>query len=56
MITIAEKLAKGCQYVQIDLYDVSEKIYFGEITLHHGSGWERFNPQKHDKIYVRILY
>ena len=55
MIVIAEKLASEFNYVRIDLYNCNEKIYFGEITLHHGSGWERFTPLKYDKYYGEKL-
>ena len=51
MNKIAETLAKDFGYVRIDLYNLNGAIYFGEITLHHGSGWERFNPQKFDDVY-----
>lgn len=51
MIKIAEILAEDFNYARIDLYNLDGAIYFGEITLHHGSGWERFSPQKFDNFY-----
>jgi hypothetical protein len=50
MITIVELLARDFNYARIDLYNLDGVIYFGEITLHPGSGWERITPQKFDKI------
>lgn len=43
MVNIAEKLSSGFQYVRVDLYDVNDKIYFGEMTFTPGNGfgnWE----------------
>ena len=44
MIAIAQELSKGFPHVRVDLYNVSGKIFFGELTFYHGSGFERFNP------------
>ncbi|MFR2795613.1 ATP-grasp fold amidoligase family protein [Romboutsia timonensis] len=41
MIEIAEILSKGLDFVRIDLYEISGKIYFGEITLHNASGLDK---------------
>lgn len=48
MITIAEKLGKGLPQVRIDLYNISGKIYFGEITFFHWSGMKPFVPEEWD--------
>lgn len=48
MIGIAKKLAKDFPYVRVDLYNVDGKIYFGELTFTHGSGFEKFTPDKID--------
>ncbi len=48
MIDIAMKLADDFKYVRVDLYNVNGKIYFGELTFCHGSGWEPIHPQKYD--------
>lgn len=44
LLELAEKLSKGCQHLRTDFYIVDGKIYFGELTLYHGSGFERFYP------------
>ena len=49
MKRIGTILAKEFIYVRVDLYVVSDKIYFGELTFHHGSGNEIFNPQIWDR-------
>jgi hypothetical protein len=48
MIFFAEKLAKGFPYVRIDFYDVDGKIYFGELTQHHGGGFDQIRPIEWD--------
>jgi len=48
MLKLAKKLSKGFDYVRVDLYDVGERIYFGEMTHYPGSGMERFTPKEFD--------
>lgn len=45
----AEILSKGIPEARIDFYDINGKVYFGEITLFHFSGLERFEPQEWDR-------
>ncbi|MAG50695.1 glycosyl transferase [archaeon] len=51
MIKIAEKLSKEFNYVRVDLYSIKNKIYFGELTLGHGAGLQKFYPDSWDKFY-----
>ena len=44
MIELAEKLSVGMPHVRIDLYNVDGKIYFGEYTFFHFSGFEKIEP------------
>ena len=39
MVEAAEKLAKGLDYVRIDLYDTTRGIIFGEMTFYPSGGW-----------------
>lgn len=39
MVNIAEKLSSGFQYVRVDLYEVNDKIYFGEMTFTPRNGF-----------------
>lgn len=48
MIMLSEKLAKDLPHVRIDLYSINEKIYFGEFTFYHFSGFESFEPDSFD--------
>jgi len=55
MVEIAEDIAKKFAYVRVDFYDVDGKLYYGEITLHHGSGFDTFEPEKYDLQYGEML-
>ena len=48
MSKLAIKQAVGLSYARIDLYLVKGKIYFGEITLTPGSGFEPFSEKETD--------
>lgn len=49
MIAIAEKLAVGIPFVRIDLYDINNKIYFGEITFFPATGMGLLIPEGSDE-------
>lgn len=51
MKEIGSEIAKLFKYVRVDFYDVDGVLYYGEITLHHGSGADQFFPDKYDFIY-----
>lgn len=48
LIELGEKLAKPFPYVRVDFYILNDKIFFGELTFHHGGGYEQFTPTKWD--------
>lgn len=48
MKEIASELSKGMPQVRVDLYNVSGKIYFGELTLFHHGGVTPFHPREWD--------
>ena len=48
MIEFAEKIASLYSYVRVDFYDVDGRLYFGEVTHHHGGGYDRFTPVEWD--------
>ncbi len=49
MVALAEKLAKNIPFVRVDFYEVDGKIYFGELTLFPGCGFEEFTPEQWDE-------
>jgi hypothetical protein len=48
MIKIAEQISKKIEFCRVDLYDINDKIYFGEITFVPEAGRRNFNPLKYD--------
>lgn len=49
LIAMTEKLADQFCYVRVDWYVVKDRIYFGEVTFHHGGGFEQIRPREWDK-------
>lgn len=45
MIYICKKLSKGIPFARIDLYDVNDLVYFGEITFFPASGFGGFSKK-----------
>lgn len=44
MLIMAEKLAANFPAVRVDFYYFDDKIYFGELTFYHGSGYQAIEP------------
>ena len=42
MITIAKKCAKDFPFVRVDMYNLSGKIYIGEMTFQSGGGMDLY--------------
>lgn len=55
MKKFGEIISANFPYVRIDYYDVNGKLYFGEITLHHGGGFDVFVPEEYDLKYGIML-
>lgn len=55
MKEIGDKVAKQFSYVRVDFYDVDGKLYIGEITFHHGGGFDVFVPEEYDYLYGKKL-
>ena len=49
MLNLARKLSEGMIYVRTDFYAIHHKVYFGEMTFHHGSGYENIEPPEFEK-------
>ncbi len=50
MIELSKKLSENLPHVRVDFYDVNGKIYFGELTFYHFSGFKRFEPNYYDEL------
>lgn len=48
MKRIAECLSQNNPFLRVDLYEVNEKVYFGEMTFYPASGLGRFTPEDWD--------
>jgi hypothetical protein len=55
MIAVAEKLSAAFPYVRVDLFHCGGRIYFGELTFYHGSGFERFEPIEYDRKFGELV-
>ena len=57
MLSIADKLATiiNTPFVRIDLYNINQKIYFGEITFFPLSGTGAFRPKEWDYKLGRMI-
>jgi len=49
LIIIAEKLADGFIFIRVDLYSISDKIYFGELTFFPTAGNKRLRVERLNK-------
>ena len=48
MICLAEKLSEGIPHVRVDFYEVDGRVFFGEMTFFHWSGFTPFKPFEWD--------
>lgn len=48
MIDLSKKLSKNIPHVRVDFYEIEGKIYFGELTLYHFSGMQKYEPEFFD--------
>jgi hypothetical protein len=48
MLSVSRKLSKNLKFARIDLYEHNNQVYFGEITLHPGGGFEPFLTKQQD--------
>lgn len=48
MKDIVSRLSQGIPHVRVDLYQINGKVYFGELTFFHWSGFVPFNPEEWD--------
>src|SRR5262249_35429444 len=51
MLSIAERLSDGVDFVRVDLYDLGDRVVFGELTNYPGGLLDRFYPQEWDATF-----
>lgn len=49
MKEIAEKISKGFPHIRVDFYEVNGRLFVGELTLFHMSGFAPFEPSLWDE-------
>ena len=49
MKELTKILSKDNRMMRVDFYEVNGKIYFGELTLYHWSGFSPFTPEEWDE-------
>ncbi|MCL7971155.1 MAG: glycosyl transferase [marine benthic group bacterium] len=49
MLSIARRLSEDFPFVRVDLYEVRDRIYFGEMTFTSGGGMSSFDPPEWDR-------
>jgi TupA-like ATPgrasp len=54
MLSAAEKLGCGFDFVRTDFYEVRGKPLFGEMTFYPGSGLDKFHPASLDSLLGKI--
>jgi hypothetical protein len=49
MLGMARSLSQNIPHIRTDFYSIGDKIYFGELTFYHESGFGKFMPEEWDK-------
>ena len=55
MKEMAEKLSQNIPHLRVDFYEANGKIYFGELTFSHWSGFTPFEPEEWDLTFGQWL-
>jgi hypothetical protein len=55
MLFLAQKLSEPFDFVRVDLYNVGDQIYFGELTFTPGGGTAKFNSLEIDRQFGELL-
>lgn len=51
MIELSKQLSKNFKHIRVDFYEVNGKVYFGELTFYHFSGFMPFEPSSWDDVF-----
>lgn len=49
MVELSKKLSAKIPHLRVDLYVCNDKIYVGELTFYHWSGFCKFEPEEWDR-------
>jgi hypothetical protein len=56
LLDCARRLAAGFPFVRVDLYQVDERVVFGELTFYPGAGHNRIFPAAADRALGALLH
>lgn len=48
LVRVAERLGADTDFVRVDLYDLPERVVFGELTSYPAGGYSPFHPERFD--------
>ena len=48
MLEISRLLSRGFDFLRVDLYNIRNRIVFGELTSYPSAGANRFDPREYD--------
>jgi hypothetical protein len=51
MIDLAQRLAAGTDFVRVDLYQLADRIVFGELTNYPAGGDSPFQPESFNTVF-----
>jgi hypothetical protein len=51
MLHLSEKLSASKTHVRVDLYNINDKLYFGELTFCDGGGFNDYEPPEWNKTF-----
>jgi hypothetical protein len=51
MLDIATKLSRGTDFLRVDLYDLQDRVVFGELTNYPNTGDVPFDPPEYDEYF-----
>ena len=51
MKRLAARLSQGTPQLRVDFYEVDGRVYFGEMTFFHCSGFKAFHPEEWDRTF-----
>lgn len=55
LVEVSEKLSKDIPALRVDFYIINNRLYFGELTFFHESGFYPWNPEQFDMIFGKEI-
>ncbi len=55
LVVLAKRLSSGIPQLRVDFYVADGKIYFGELTFFHDSGYCQFKPEMYDEEFGKLI-